>query len=71
MKIYKRYSESNKITLYNGDCAKLLKKIPDETVDLIITSPPIVLVKHMKIRIMILIHSDDSIFRFFQTYTEL
>ena len=24
----------------NGDCIKVLKKIPDKTVDLIITSPP-------------------------------
>ena len=28
------------MTLYNGDCQKLLKEIPNETVDLIITSPP-------------------------------
>lgn len=40
MRIYKHYKTQNEITLYNGDCAKLLKEIPDETVDLIITSPP-------------------------------
>lgn len=40
MRIYKRYSDQNRITLYNGDCASLLKRIPDESVDLIITSPP-------------------------------
>ena len=28
------------IVLYNGNCLNLLKKIPDESVDLIITSPP-------------------------------
>lgn len=28
------------MTLYNGDCLSLLKEIPDETIDLIITSPP-------------------------------
>lgn len=28
------------MTLFNGDCQKLLKEIPNETVDLIITSPP-------------------------------
>lgn len=40
MRIYKHYKPKNEITLFNGDCAKLLKEIPDETVDLIITSPP-------------------------------
>lgn len=40
MKIYKRFKEDNEITLFNGDCKKLLKKIPDESVNLIITSPP-------------------------------
>lgn len=40
MKIYKKFKNTNEITLYNDDCAKLLKKIPDEFCDLIITSPP-------------------------------
>mgnify|MGYP000239264929 FL=1 len=40
MKIYKRFKETNRVTLYNGDCLNLLKHIPDETVDIIITSPP-------------------------------
>ena len=40
MKIYKRFKTENNITLYNGDCYDLLKKIPDESVDIIITSPP-------------------------------
>ena len=40
MRVYKHYKPQNEITLYNGDCAKLLKEIPDEAVDLIITSPP-------------------------------
>lgn len=40
MRVYKRYKDSNIITAYRGDCLKLLKKIPDESVDLIITSPP-------------------------------
>ena len=40
MKIYKRFKESNEITAYKGDCINLLKKLPDESVDLIITSPP-------------------------------
>ena len=40
MRIYKRYQEGNQVTLLNDDCLKLLKKIPDEAVDLVITSPP-------------------------------
>lgn len=40
MKIYKRYNENNKVTAFHGDCLKLLKRLPDESVDLIITSPP-------------------------------
>ena len=40
MKIYKHFKAKNTITLYNGDCYDLLKKIPDESVDIIITSPP-------------------------------
>lgn len=40
MKIYKRFREENQITLYNGDSLKLLKQIPSESVDIIITSPP-------------------------------
>lgn len=40
MKIYKRFRDENRITLYNGDSLKLLKQIPSNTVDLIVTSPP-------------------------------
>lgn len=28
------------INLYNGDCLEVMKNIPDNSVDLIITSPP-------------------------------
>lgn len=40
MRIYKNFKESNNVTLYNGDCRKLLKRLPDESVDLVVTSPP-------------------------------
>jgi len=40
LKIYKQYNEKSKITLYCGDCINLLKEIPNEYVDLIVTSPP-------------------------------
>ncbi len=40
MRIYKNYKESNKVTLHKGECLDLLKKLPDESVDLVVTSPP-------------------------------
>lgn len=40
MQIYKRYSDKNMVTLHNGNCIELLKKLPDESVDLVVTSPP-------------------------------
>lgn len=40
MRIYKNYKANNKITLYNGNCLKFLKKLPNESVDLVVTSPP-------------------------------
>ena len=39
-KIYKRFKESNEITLFNGNCLDLMKKLPDKSVDLVVTSPP-------------------------------
>lgn len=39
-KIYKRFKETNPITLYYGDCLKLLKKIPSNFIDIVVTSPP-------------------------------
>lgn len=40
MRIYKNYNENNKVTLHDGDCMELLRKLPNESVDLIVTSPP-------------------------------
>ena len=40
MRIYKKFRESNQVTLFNGDCSDLLKQLPDDKVDLIVTSPP-------------------------------
>lgn len=40
MEIIKHYDINNEMTLFEGDCIDLLKEIPDESVDLIITSPP-------------------------------
>ncbi|MHA1342880.1 MAG: DNA-methyltransferase [Promethearchaeota archaeon] len=33
-------TKDNRIVLYQGDCLEVMKKIPDESIDLIITSPP-------------------------------
>jgi len=40
VKIDNRFQIGNTITLYKGDCSELLSQIPDESVDLIVTSPP-------------------------------
>lgn len=40
MRIYKSFRSGNRITLFNGDCIDLLKSMPDESVDLVVTSPP-------------------------------
>ena len=40
MKIYKHYNDKFQNVLYNGDCQKFFRELPDESVDLIITSPP-------------------------------
>ncbi|MEL7570120.1 MAG: site-specific DNA-methyltransferase [Eubacteriaceae bacterium] len=40
MNINTEFKPNNLITIYEGDCFDLLKKLPDESVDLIVTSPP-------------------------------
>lgn len=40
MRVYKNYRECNRITLHNGNCIDILKRLPDESVDLVVTSPP-------------------------------
>ena len=40
MNIYKHYNARAKNVLYKGDCKNFLKEIPDNIVDLVITSPP-------------------------------
>lgn len=46
------------MTLFNGDCQKLLKEIPDESIDLIITSPPYCMKKAYEDR-----HADTETFK--------
>lgn len=40
MKVYKRFKSTNKVTIINDDCLKLLKRLPNESVDIVVTSPP-------------------------------
>ena len=39
-KIEKLFNPNAEVVISNGDCVEILSKIPDETVKLIITSPP-------------------------------
>lgn len=38
--IKQNYSQNNDVTLYHGDCIDLLRTIPSNTAELIVTSPP-------------------------------
>ncbi len=40
MRINRNYRPSNRVTLHFGDCSVFLKKLPDESIDLVVTSPP-------------------------------
>lgn len=40
MRVYKEFSAGNQVTLFEGDCCNLLKRLPSDSVDLVITSPP-------------------------------
>lgn len=39
-KIYNKFDISRGIVLHQGDCIDLLKQIPDNSIQLLITSPP-------------------------------
>lgn len=39
-RICEKFSLSESIVLYPGDCLDLLKSIPDESLQLVVTSPP-------------------------------
>lgn len=40
IRVRRRYSATNDVTLYRGDCINLLRSMPDECADLVVTSPP-------------------------------
>lgn len=70
MRIYKKFKESNKVTLFNGDCRELLKRLPDESVDLVVTSPPYCMGKAYEDPMMILKPSKSNIKIFSMISTE-
>jgi len=40
MKVYKAWRPDRSFTLFPGDCAELLRSLPDDSVDLVLSSPP-------------------------------
>lgn len=40
MKIYKHFNTKSLMTLYEGDCLKFFREVPDNSISLIVTSPP-------------------------------
>ena len=39
-KVYRRFARDRALVLYHGDCLKLLKSLPNNSIDITITSPP-------------------------------
>jgi adenine-specific DNA-methyltransferase len=63
-KIGTTFSLDNDATLYNGDCLDLLKQMPDDSVDLVVTSPPYCMGKAYE-------DPKDDLRTFFDKHTEL
>lgn len=40
LRVARRFRPENDVTLYRGDCLDLLRSIPDQAADLVVTSPP-------------------------------
>lgn len=40
LQLAKKYAKDNEVTLFCGDCRSLLRQIPDNSVHLVVTSPP-------------------------------
>ena len=40
MRIRKTFDQRNDVTLFHGDCLRLLQKLPDGAAQLVVTSPP-------------------------------
>lgn len=63
-KIGSKFSIDNEVTLYCGDCMKLLKDMPDGVVDLVVTSPPYCMGKSYE-------DPKDDLKTFFEKHAEL
>jgi adenine-specific DNA-methyltransferase len=50
-RIAEHYSAGNKATVYEGSCLDLLAEIPNESIDLVITSPPYNIGKEYELRL--------------------
>lgn len=62
-KVLSQYKEENEYTLYAGDCMRLAKKLPDNLIDLTITSPPYCIGKSYE--------STKDVDDFFKTHLEI
>jgi adenine-specific DNA-methyltransferase len=62
--IHDKYYASNDITLFSGDCLNLLRKMPADSVDLVVTSPPYCMGKAYE-------DPNDDLKTFFEKHTEL
>lgn len=63
-KIHDKFSEKNAITLFKGDCFDLLKEMPNNSVDIVITSPPYCMGKSYE-------DPKDDLKTFFEKHIEL
>jgi len=64
-KISEKFSLSRRIIVYPGDCIDMLKSIPDESMQLIVTSPPYNIGKEYekKLRLKDYIHQQTAVIR--------
>ena len=60
--IAKKFNVSEQIVLYQGDCLKLLSTIPDESLQLIVTSPPYNIGKEYERKLKLKAYLDQQAF---------
>lgn len=59
-KIFKQFSLSRQIVVYLGDCQNLLQQIPDESMQLIVTSPPYNIGKEYEKKLKLKVYLDQQ-----------
>ena len=62
-KIYKRFEGDRRLVLFEGDCRKLLKDLPERSIDLVVTSPPYCMNREYD--------SSNSVEEFVETHSKL